>query len=132
MRPPRSIENAIKKHLPRGVQLYRGLRLRRDYTPAYFERALADCVALVEGMTKTPFADYQTASFRAQQGIGLENSVIEINNTCNIDCLMCKTSLSTRPKGMMSEEMLELSVRRTKELGIGTVDLHTIGDPLAN
>lgn len=58
--------------------------------------------------------------------------IIEINNTCNIDCLMCKTSLSTRKKGKMPDEIFLKVLERMKNLGIRSVELHTIGDPLAN
>ena len=33
--------------------------------------------------------------------IKYDRATLEINNTCNIDCLMCKTSLATRKKGKM-------------------------------
>lgn len=62
----------------------------------------------------------------------ISNVVIEINNTCNIDCLMCLTSLSTRTKGRMTPEMMELAAAKTTEFGAREVELHTIGDPLAN
>ena len=45
---------------------------------------------------------------------------------------MCMTSLSTRNKGRMDPELLDLAVQRATELGAREVELHTIGDPLAN
>lgn len=57
---------------------------------------------------------------------------MEINNTCNIDCLMCKTSLSTRQKGKMKEDILELTFEKLAKAGITDICLHTIGDPLMN
>lgn len=57
---------------------------------------------------------------------------IEINNTCNIDCAMCQTSLSTRKKGKIKPEMLERIFDRLGPYAIDGVELHTIGDPLAN
>lgn len=58
--------------------------------------------------------------------------IIEINNTCNIDCLMCKTSLSSRKKGKMPDEIFLEVLKQMKGMGIRSVELHTIGDPLAN
>ena len=58
--------------------------------------------------------------------------VIEINNTCNIDCVMCQTSLATRQKGKMNSEIMDRIFERLKPYEIDGVELHTIGDPLAN
>ncbi|MBT7445690.1 MAG: radical SAM protein [Methylococcales bacterium] len=60
------------------------------------------------------------------------HAILEINTTCNIDCLMCKTSLSTRKKGKIEEAKLIQILDRYHSEGVRTVALHTIGDPLAN
>ncbi|AFM24423.1 putative Fe-S oxidoreductase [Desulfomonile tiedjei DSM 6799] len=58
--------------------------------------------------------------------------VLEINNTCNIDCAMCRTSLSTRPKGLMDPDLFESITDKLSKLRINISSLHTIGEPLAN
>lgn len=57
---------------------------------------------------------------------------LEINDSCNIDCVMCKTSLSTRKKGLMELGLFERTVEKLAARGMRSTVLHTIGDPLAN
>jgi len=59
-------------------------------------------------------------------------SEIEINDTCNLDCAMCKTSLSKRRKGLMDVALFDRIVEMAKTRGMRLHSLHTIGDPLAN
>jgi MoaA/NifB/PqqE/SkfB family radical SAM enzyme len=62
----------------------------------------------------------------------LEINEIEINKNCNLDCVMCNTSLSERPQRNMELELFENVVMTTKSLGQRRVALHTIGEPLMN
>lgn len=57
---------------------------------------------------------------------------IEINDSCNLDCVMCKTSLAQRSKGLMDLGLFEETVAMLAERGRKATNLHTIGDPLAN
>ena len=57
---------------------------------------------------------------------------IEINRNCNINCVMCNTSLSTRPQFNMDLELFEHAVKYTKGQVTGRTALHTIGEPLMN
>ena len=53
---------------------------------------------------------------------------IEITNTCNLDCLMCNTQMSTRANGFMSTEMYEDIVKDLHKTGVKLVELYTIGE----
>ncbi len=57
---------------------------------------------------------------------------IEINRNCNINCVMCNTSMSTRPQFNMDLELFEHTVKYTKGQPTGRTALHTIGEPLMN
>jgi MoaA/NifB/PqqE/SkfB family radical SAM enzyme len=57
---------------------------------------------------------------------------IEINRNCNINCVMCNTSLSQRPQFNMDMELFEHAVQYTKGQWGGHTALHTIGEPLMN
>ena len=53
---------------------------------------------------------------------------IEITNSCNLNCPNCGTPISKFPKGFMSEEIFDLSVKHlnpAKHIG-----LHGVGEPL--
>ena len=57
---------------------------------------------------------------------------IEINKNCNLDCIMCNTSLSLRPDFNMSLDLFENILKKMKRLGLRVTTLHTIGEPLMN
>jgi sulfatase maturation enzyme AslB (radical SAM superfamily) len=62
----------------------------------------------------------------------LDIAEIEINRNCNIDCVMCNTSMSTRPSFNMELDLFEHAVKYAKSEGRGYTALHTIGEPLMN
>lgn len=59
---------------------------------------------------------------------------IEINNNCNLNCVMCNTQISQRPHGNMDPELFERLIVFVKNHGhfYETLPLHTIGEPLIN
>jgi hypothetical protein len=58
--------------------------------------------------------------------------LVEINNTCNLDCAMCRTSLASRKKGLMDLSLFEEVVRKARDRNIPVLGIHSTGDPLAN
>lgn len=61
------------------------------------------------------------------------NIVVEINNTCNLSCLMCDTKDARRQKGQMSVEEFarildEVIVPKSQH----TLVVHTVGEPLVH
>lgn len=125
----------IRRHWPAALVLFRRARDLYASRPGRFERLRATCIGTAEDMRERPYARLQDEHEQQARLAGYParaEMVIEINNTCNIDCLMCKTSLSTRRKGTMKPEMLEIAARRARDEGVRVVELHTIGDPLAN
>jgi organic radical activating enzyme len=72
----------------------------------------------------TPTIKLDTSHFRIGE--------IEINNNCNLDCVMCNPSSSSRERGPMPLDLFERSVVAARDLGDGRTSLHTIGEPLLN
>ena len=111
-------------------------RLRKRTQAREMETLRLWTVDLVTDIFRIPYEEFQEQGLAEEvqefNADGRGFAVIEINNTCNIDCLMCKTSLSTRGKGRMQESTLEGALQSLSELQIRNVTLHTIGDPLAN
>lgn len=62
----------------------------------------------------------------------LEIAEIEINRNCNINCVMCNTSLSKRPQFNMELDLFEHAVEQVKQTKSKETSLHTIGEPLMN
>jgi len=75
------------------------------------------------------FNEILSTSFPQKSKIPL-NASIEINNTCNLKCLMCNTHLSKRPFGYMELDLFELILKELIKIGINSVGLHTVGEPL--
>jgi hypothetical protein len=91
--------------------------------------------ATVDSLLSVPVADHLRQSLKLDdlEALNCPNvSEIEINDSCNLDCVMCKTSLSRRAKGLMDLSLFEQVVARLAENEMFTTSLHTIGDPLAN
>ena len=60
-------------------------------------------------------------------------AAIEINDSCNLDCVMCKTSLAERGrKGLMEVSLFDEAVERLVARGMRSTNFHTLGDPIAN
>ena len=57
-----------------------------------------------------------------------QGSLIEITNSCNLNCTMCNTKLSTRPAGLMKPEVFERIIKELKSTGISSAGLHTVGE----
>jgi MoaA/NifB/PqqE/SkfB family radical SAM enzyme len=55
---------------------------------------------------------------------------VEVNNICNLKCVMCPTSTSIRKKGMMDLELFRNVLDEAVEMGITQVALHTVGEPI--
>ena len=59
------------------------------------------------------------------------NIVVEINNTCNLNCIMCETKNSKRPKGVMSvDDFVWILDKVIKPKGQRVLVVHTVGEPL--
>lgn len=56
-------------------------------------------------------------------------SLIEITNTCNLNCIMCNTNNSKRPAGFMTPEVFERILKELNTVGVNLVGLHTVGEP---
>ncbi len=55
---------------------------------------------------------------------------IGITNVCNLNCIMCNIKLAKIPSGYMDTEVFKLVLKDLKKIGISSVALHTIGEPL--
>ena len=55
--------------------------------------------------------------------------VIEASNTCNLNCSMCRTLESKRPKGEMSLELFKYILKIKKKFKQNGFVMHTVGEP---
>ncbi len=93
-------------------------------------RWLAEATASGRGYSRivqarpTPGLTVDPAAFRIGE--------IEINNNCNLDCLMCRPSISRRERSTMDLDLFARCVEYQKRFGRGPTAVHTIGEPLLN
>jgi sulfatase maturation enzyme AslB (radical SAM superfamily) len=122
-------QSMLRKQLSRArTSLKRRVRTTLVRIP-YFDAYLKD------GNRGDKYDQILTASFDARlysDVTQLQINEIEINRNCNLDCVMCNTSLSQRPQRNMDLELFENVVATTKSMGQKRVSLHTIGEPLLN
>lgn len=60
------------------------------------------------------------------------SSLIEINNNCNLNCVMCNTKLSSRPTGYMDRELFARILELLSQIGVKAPGLHTVGEPFVH
>lgn len=80
------------------------------------------------------YASRTLSQIRDEEKINLKknpNIVVEINNTCNLNCIMCETKNSKRPKGVMSvDDFVWILDKVIKPKGQKVLVVHTVGEPL--
>ncbi|MEA2064226.1 MAG: radical SAM protein [Gemmatimonadota bacterium] len=57
---------------------------------------------------------------------------IEINNSCNLNCIMCETQNSTRPRKIMNPTLFDRIARQLKRSGQNYINMYTFGEVLIN
>ena len=114
---------------------FRSYRIHKRYNQTYWNNYENQLFDVVEKIETVPFQQVLIDEYNKEVHNGtvkINHAILEINNSCNINCLMCNTRLATRKISLMSDEMLEDAVVKLKSLGCSSYSLHTIGDPLAN
>lgn len=136
-----SIAKTIASHLPREVKDRIPERLRMAYQIKLRKSMLAqrsddDVIdETLESLKTLSLADYvrQDAGSSSEfQKLDTSVAAIEINDSCNLDCAMCKTSEATRIKAVMDLGLFEDIVAKLAARGVRSTNFHTIGDPTAN
>ena len=128
--------DTIKLHLKKNcpyffLKKFRDIKVTRFYNSRYWSKKKKKFLKIINDINEKSFDEKLPKNFD-DFAIKEDRATLEINNTCNLDCIMCKTSLATRKKGKIDSETLEIALQRLKEAGVNHVTLHTIGDPLAN
>ena len=130
------IKETLKKD-PRLFNLIKKIRNYQKFNKKYFNKLIQNNFDLINDVTQTSYINYAKQNyFQIKENDTKKQhshiAYVEINNSCNINCVMCDTKSSTRKKALMKLDLVEESVIQLKRRGITTVGLHTIGDPLAN
>tara|TARA_B100000686_G_scaffold281293_1_gene302928 strand:+ start:895 stop:2109 length:1215 start_codon:yes stop_codon:yes gene_type:complete len=121
----------LKHNTPTLVRKYRDWRTNKVFGDTYWDARLSKTLNLVEGLENKPFSTNMPSAY-SKKLKRPTHAVVEINNTCNINCVMCQTQSATRKKGRMTTDLLEETLDKLQFAGITNVALHTLGDPLAN
>ena len=87
---------------------------------------------MVKNFNNKSYFEFRKDKFYESKDKKSNVGILEINNSCNINCVMCDTKSSSRKKKLMNVELAEKYVKEMSDNGIKSILLHTIGDPLAN
>ena len=72
------------------------------YNQRYFNQLVSKNLDLIDNIMEKKYEDWAKDNyFQKKNSVG-DVGVIEINNSCNINCVMCDTKSSTRPKKLMN------------------------------
>ena len=103
-----SLKLHIKQKYPFLIKKYRDIKISKNFNENYWKKKKIFLLKTLD--------DFNTRSFESTLAKNFsdiskkeEHAILEINNTCNIDCLMCRTSLATRKKGRIKDEILEVA-----------------------
>lgn len=130
---------AVKKKAfqiaPSLMQSIRSYKVRRKYNKSYWVKFVDHLYKKTHELETISYNEILKSDFENHTQNGhyrVNHAILEINNSCNINCLMCNTRLATRKISLMDDQLLEEVVIKLKQVGCNTFSLHTIGDPLAN
>tara|TARA_B100000965_G_C19580792_1_gene753418 strand:- start:1093 stop:2340 length:1248 start_codon:yes stop_codon:yes gene_type:complete len=133
----RVLKNKLFKDYPKIFNFFKKTIGKKKLNQKYYNKILDESYNLIENINQETFFKYAKKNFDniinddTKKNLS-HTSYVEINNSCNINCVMCDTKSSTRKKGLMKLDLVKKSVEQLKKRGVTNVGLHTIGDPLAN
>ena len=122
----------IIKKSPFVYKTLKKVKNRIFFQDSYSKKLTIRTIDLVKSFNNESFFDFQKRNFFKKKDTDSNVGILEINNSCNINCVMCDTKSSSRKKKLMNVDMADKYVAEMQKKGITSVLLHTIGDPLAN
>ena len=122
----------LKKEAPALYKFLKKVKHAIFYRKQFISKLNNETKELVNSFSKESYLEFSKRGFFKIKDNDSSVGILEINNSCNINCVMCDTKSSTRKKKLMSLDICEESAKQMKNKGIKSVLLHTIGDPLAN
>ena len=122
----------LKKRLPTLYKFLKRVKNRLLFDKNFIKKLNYETDELVKSFKSESYIEFKKREFFKTKDKKNTVGILEINNSCNINCVMCDTKSSSRKKKLMNVELAEKYVKEMRENGIKSVLLHTIGDPLAN
>lgn len=122
----------LKKRTPNLYKFLKKIKNKIFYNKNFIKELNNETDVLIKSINNEDFFTYQKREFFKNKGKKNNVGILEINNSCNINCVMCDTKSSSRQKKLMDLDLCEKAVKEMHEQGVKNILLHTIGDPLAN
>ena len=124
------VKKFIKHKFPFFVDFYRDLKVKVEFDQKYWNRKIYKTLELVKDLEINPYDKIKPKKYSERPFS--KHAIVEINNTCNLNCAMCQTMSATRKRGKMDLGLLTPILSKLSQKGVETIALHTLGDPLAN
>ena len=122
----------LKKRLPSLYKFLKKIKNKLLFNKKFIKNLNHETNFLIKSLKNESYIEFKKKEFFKTIDKKSEVGILEINNSCNINCVMCDTKSSTRQKRLMNLDLCDKSVKQMKEQGIRSILLHTIGDPMAN
>ena len=122
----------LKKKTPGFYKFLKKTKNKIFYNENFIKKLNNETNILIKSIKTENFYTFQKKEFLKNKDKKSSVGILEINNSCNINCVMCDTKSSSRQKKLMNLDLCEKTVKEMHEQGIKNILLHTIGDPLAN
>ena len=128
----RMLPRGLKDGIPPGLKAAYYARMREHRRQG---AASVDALGkVVESLRTQSLADYLVTQFDPREDIEAQPThfTIEINSSCNLNCVMCRSKESQRPNTLMDLSLFEDSLLKLKSVGARAINFHTINEVTAN
>ena len=88
----------IRKKAPSLYKILRPLKVNIKYKKSYFREQLEQINNLSKSISSLNYSEWKKQEYFKLKGKKPNFAFIEINNSCNINCVMCDTKSSIRKK----------------------------------
>ena len=99
-----SQKKLIKQKAPFLVRKYRDWKVSSGFGPEFWQSRMSKIVSKVDELEKNPYEKIRPRTYDAYSAQS-RHAIIEINNTCNLNCAMCQTMSATRQRGRMEIDL---------------------------
>ena len=88
----------LKKKFPKLYNFAKQAKRKLYFDKNFVENLKVERLDLIKSIKTESYIDYKKKQYDKTKGTISKVGILEINNSCNINCVMCDTKSSTRQK----------------------------------
>ena len=101
----------LKKKTPGFYKFLKRIKNKIFYNRNFIRNLNNETNTLIKSINNENFYSFQKKEFFKNKDKKSTVGILEINNSCNINCVMCDTKSSSRQKKLMNLDLCEKSVK---------------------